>query len=223
MAKDAFSGETKSTFISYQIDFLLNEIAFLQDKSRRAPWDFLWKNRIGAALSNYRFISFLRLQMMQLYWTVTRFLGLRRDRPSRPQLNQLTPQIDEDRRVLIDVTATYRYDVQTGIQRVVQQVAKAAIESGTALPVILESGKLYSYYLHHDLPDVIEIRKGDRLLLLDDSWSYLDEYRLFLDDVVRRGAIIIGFYYDIIPLLYPGSIQVFLRGTRARHFKNGSM
>ncbi len=196
--------EAKPAFASYQIEFLLDEIAFLRDELKRCP--------------RYPAIDFLHLHMLQFYWTVTRAFGRafyrlfpsiqtqkRPVRRPRPQLEkEHVKWVDDGRRVLIDMTVTHREDVKTGIQRVVREVVQASIESGEALPVIIEDGRLRSYFIHPDLPDVIEVRAGDRLLLLDNSWNYAAEYRSMLDEVVRRGGFIIGFYYDIIPLLYPG-------------------
>jgi alpha-1,2-rhamnosyltransferase len=198
----ARSAPTNPAFTSYQIEFLQNEIAFLQDARKRSGVRPHWI-RISSALLEYRPVAFLHLHMMQFYWTVTRFLGLRGSRPSRQRLAKPPAKVGEGERIFIDVTATYRYDVKTGIQRVVREVAKASIENG-ALPVFLEDGKLYSYWDHPDLPEIVEIEAGDWFLILDAGWIYIDEYRLLLEQVARRGGVIIGFYYDIIPLLYPG-------------------
>ncbi|WP_083931568.1 glycosyltransferase family 4 protein [Methyloferula stellata] len=196
------SVEPNRTFTSYQIEFLLNEIAFLQAELR--------SRRV------YPAIDFLHLHMMQLYWTVTRVLKhiaspfLQSTRSTcgvplpRPSPNRQRVEWSGEPRLFIDVTSTHRHDAKTGIQRVVREVAKASIKSGWALPVIIEDGQLRSYFRHPDLPDNIEIKSGDRLLLLDTSWNHANEYPPILDEVVRRKGVIIGFYYDIIPLLYPG-------------------
>jgi glycosyltransferase involved in cell wall biosynthesis len=113
-------------------------------------------------------------------------------------------------RVLIDVTPTYRDDRKTGIQRAVREIAKASIASGSAIPVIIENGRLLSYFRHPDLPDTVEIRTDDRLLLLDMIWEFPREYLPIFQEVARRGGKNIWLVHDIIVFLYPG---VFLSGT----------
>ncbi len=78
---------------SYQVQFLLNEIAFLQDELKRSPWDFLWRNRPVSEFLHFRLIAFLLLHALQLYWTVTRFVsellfGKEEPLNKRPQLNK---------------------------------------------------------------------------------------------------------------------------------------
>ena len=49
-------------------------------------------------------------------------------------------------RLLIDMTATHRFRGHTGVQRVVREIARACVESGEALPVYLEAGRLYGHF-----------------------------------------------------------------------------
>ncbi len=186
----------------YQIDYLLNEVEYAQRLSNT----FIWK------LPEHSSISFLCRHLQQFYWTITRLIGLgylhdgsRWAKRPRPVLAQDHVEISAGPRVLIDVTITHRNDVKTGIQRVVREIAKASIANGSALPVIIEDGRLMSYFRHPDLPDVIEIGKGDRFLLLDAGWCLADEYLAILKEVLRHGGHNICCLYDLIPVLYTGT------------------
>ncbi len=205
-------------FTSYQIQFLLQEIEYLQillqeieylQKHQKKPG---FGSRFLRKLLNPRQIAFLHLQFMQIYWTVTRILGLAhlhdgtRTKPSRPILDVDHIKLEPGPRIFIDVTATYRNDAKTGIQRVVREVSRASIASGGAIPVIIENGRLLSYYRHSDLPDVIKISAGDRLLMLDVCWAYPKDYLSILREVARCGGSNIWGVYDLIPLLYPGLV-----------------
>jgi alpha-1,2-rhamnosyltransferase len=116
-------------------------------------------------------------------------------------------------RILIDTTPTYRHDNNTGIQRVVREIGRESIAHAGAFPVVIDRGQLLSYFRHPALPDVVQIEKGDRLLLLDSSWSLLDEYLPIVQDVAQRGGSVICGVHDLIPLLYPGTVS--LGTTRA--------
>jgi glycosyltransferase involved in cell wall biosynthesis len=200
--------------LSDEIDFLERK---LQQISARKHRRF---NQLSSKLGEIRQIAFLRLHLLQFYWTMTRFCGLaylhdgRRlndgrslrseTRPARPWLDTDHVEFVRGPRVLIDVTDTYRNGYNTGIQRVVRQIAKASIVNGSGLPVVIEDGRLLSYFRHPDLPEVVEIRAGDRFLLPDASWNLLHEYLPILQDVVWRGGSNIWCIHDLIPLLYPG-------------------
>jgi glycosyltransferase involved in cell wall biosynthesis len=197
----------ESSFTSYQIDYLLNEIDFLQ----RSPKNIGRVRQFISRFMKTSLLEFLSRHAQQFYWTVTRLCGLAHTHdgrpntmPPRPQLNSGHIEFAAGPRVLIDMTVTHRSNVKTGIQRVVGEVAKAAIVKGSALPVIIENGRVLSYFKHPDLPDVVEIGAEDRLLLLDASWCFPQEYLPILQEVVRRGGRNIWCIHDIFPLLYPG-------------------
>lgn len=171
-------------YYSYQLDFLLNEIKYLQQSSN----DFVWK--------------FLKLRMQELCWTIERLIG-QHVKLVRPVPAQERVEMRPGPRVLVDCTETHRNGLNTGIQRVVREVAKASIANGGALPVIIENGRLISYFQHPDLPDVVDIREGDQFLLLDSGWALLDERIPIMQEVSRRGGSNICCIYDLIPLLYP--------------------
>lgn len=187
---------TDDLYYKYQITFLHNELRYTQKISNT----LIWK------LCEHSGIIFLSRHLQQFYWTVTRALGLGylHDGSGRPVLPQERVKLQAGPRILVDVTVTHRYDAKSGIQRVVREIAKASIENGRALPVIMEGGQLLSYFRHPDLPDFIEIGKDDRFLLLDTGWCLLDEYRAMLAEVSRRGGRNICCVYDLTPVLYSG-------------------
>lgn len=157
-------------------------------------------------------------RMRELYWTVSRVARKIRgvfERPAsepvegsplqRMSLDGDIPAPRSDRRLLIDITPTHRRDFGTGIQRVVREVAKAAVESGEGLPVFMQEGRLYSHFAHPSLPEEIEVRESDRYFMLDAAWAHADEYRKMMDTVSRRGGSNIICVYDLLPLLYPAA------------------
>jgi glycosyltransferase involved in cell wall biosynthesis len=109
--------------------------------------------------------------------------------------------------VFLDVTPTHRFGQNTGIQRVVREIAKRTTEQGSAFPVIVEDGRLIPYYDHPAFPATIEIEAGDKLVLLDASWGMAEEYLPILRRISDRGARIISVIYDLIPLLQPSSVS----------------
>jgi len=195
----------------YQIKVLFNELKHMQAIHDSPFWRF-------CSLPSVQFIA---RHIQQFYWTATRLCGfgyLHEDKfkhgsIKRPALSQKPGVMKDSPHIYIDVTPTARHDIKTGIQRVVREVAKAAVLSGDGLPVVIQNGKLVSYYRHAELPDEIRIEKGDHLLLLDGAWNILDEYIPILETFARSGGHVIGCIYDLIPLLYPGTVAV---GTTER-------
>lgn len=165
-------------------------------------------------------VRFLAGKARELYWTLSRLVGLSRlhdgrwRRPGQAEAESLRPVLDgdipappEQGRLLIDVTATHRYRKHTGVQRVVREIARACVESGSGLPVFIEDGRLYSHFRHQRLPDEVMMGAGDKLLLLDSGWGFFDEYPPLMDSARLAGARVVGCLYDIIPLLYPDAAE----------------
>lgn len=161
---------------------------------------------------------FVHQKLRELYWTVTRLFGLghlhdgtrgraarRKARPllTRDQAARHAAILRAPSRLLIDVTATYRYGGKTGIQRVVREIARRASRCGDALPVIVENGDIVPYGAHPTLPASIDIRAGDKYLLLDGCWGMADEYPPIVRKLEKTGARLITAVYDLIPLMYP--------------------
>jgi len=163
-------------------------------------------------------IRFLYGKALELYWTLSRLIGFgrlhdgrwRAPDPAKAQalrtpLEGEIPLPAERGRLLIDMTATHRFRGHTGVQRVVREIARACVETGAGLPVYLEAGRLYGHFRHDHLPDAVELQPGDKLLLLDSGWGFVDEYPPLLNAAHESGAEVVGCLYDLIPLRYPAA------------------
>ncbi len=163
-------------------------------------------------------IRFVYDKALELYWTLSRLLGLSRlhdgrwRAPSAAKAETLRTRLDgaipppaAHNRLLIDMTATHRFRGHTGVQRVVREIARACVESGEALPVYLEAGRLYGHFQHDNLPPAIQLQSGDTLLLLDSGWGFVEEYPPLLRAAHEAGAEVVGCLYDLIPLRYPAA------------------
>lgn len=166
-----------------------------------------------------KYTKFLYVKAREFYWTASRLLGLAHwhdgswRKPAADAADALRPRLTGDipappasRRLLIDVTATHRFGQRTGIQRVVREIARAAVESGAGLPVFIEDGRLFSHYRHAALPDEVAISEGDKFLLLDAAWHLTREYPPVIDAVARAKGETIACLYDLIPILYPAAV-----------------
>ncbi len=141
-------------------------------------------------------------------------------------------------RLLIDVTQLVRTDAQSGIQRVVRNVARELCLLDEDLPPIelvhLHDGRLHragaiaARLLGHPtgaIPDaVIDIHPGDLLFMVDSSWEQYPQFVPVFDSVRRLGGRIVTVVYDLIPLRMPqfcsaGLVDVFQRwfGMAVRH------
>ncbi len=167
------------------------------------------------------------LRVNELYWTLSRLLGSARQRlfpgyrarmNSRPAWASHRPETSPQApppsgpRLLLDMTSTLRSGKATGIQRVVREIARNAWEAGAGIPVAIHDGKLYAYYRHPEVPDIVDIEDGDVFLMLDATWNHTDEYPPILEVVkARRGRCVVCLY-DILPLLYPNAFPPVLTG-----------
>lgn len=160
-----------------------------------------------------------QLRLRELYWTVTRLIGLGRlhdgSRPpvnprhdGRPRLTRSEAAkhravLSAPARLFIDVTPTFRFNARSGIQRVVREIARRAARSGVALPVLVENGAVVPLYAHPSLPATIEFRAGDAYLMIDACWGIADEYLPVAEKLAAAGAKFITAVHDIIPLRQP--------------------
>jgi glycosyltransferase involved in cell wall biosynthesis len=148
--------------------------------------------------------------LQNFYWTVTRLVGLgywhdgstpKPPLTSRPVLE--TAAAPQRPRILVDLTQTFFNGGQTGIQRVMREIAKAAVKSGAGFPVIIKDGSFLPYYQNPVFGETIEIVEGDLLLLLDSAWYAPHTYLPVMQEVVRKGGGVVLGVYDLIPLTYP--------------------
>ncbi|WP_442754334.1 glycosyltransferase family 4 protein [Methylocystis sp. JAN1] len=178
--------------------------------------------------------TFAYLRLRELYWTVTRMLGLsflhdgerRRRRSSivrRPPLsNDAALELSlslASRRIFIDVTPTARFGGNTGIQRVVREIAKRAIASPFALPVVIQDGVVIPYYDHPTAPRSIEFTAGDTLVLLDACWGLTADYLPIVQKLEAAGGRLVTVVYDIIPLMHPLSVPPKMAETFSEWFE----
>ncbi|MFO1103839.1 MAG: glycosyltransferase family 1 protein [Methylocystis sp.] len=176
---------------------------------------------------------FLHGKALELYWTLSRLLGLGRlhdgrwrtpdaagAQALRTPLEGAIPAPAERNRLLIDMTATRRFGGHSGVQRVVREIARACVESGDAIPVYLEEGRLFGQFKHENLPDAIKLQPGDILFLLDSGWGFVDEYPPLLEAARAAGVEVVGCVYDLIPLRYPAATALKNSAPFASWFEN---
>jgi glycosyltransferase involved in cell wall biosynthesis len=164
-----------------------------------------------------RYTLYAYRKARELSWTLTRLIGAghlhdgswrpnrRNSTIARPILEGDIPSPAAPPRVLIDMSPTHNAGAHTGIQRVVREISRAAVETGRGLPVFIEDGSLFSHFRHASLPDRVEISDGDRFLMLDASWGHIESYLPIMEEVSRKRGSNIVCLYDLIPLLYPES------------------
>jgi glycosyltransferase involved in cell wall biosynthesis len=120
-------------------------------------------------------------------------------------------QIDFDKsilvtrpKILIDVTPTSRHpEARGGIPRVVREFAKAAAETGLALPVYINDGQLFSYFEHKTLSGPIKTDSEDIYVIVDIFWYFVEEYKNIVASATSNGTKIAVLVHDIFPLRYP--------------------
>jgi glycosyltransferase involved in cell wall biosynthesis len=140
----------------------------------------------------------------------TRFWASVRDRigrKRRPNLEDVPhdPAILHKRpSILIDITPTARAPgSRGGIPRVCRELAKAAVETGLALPVEMENGQLISYFRDPALTGPIEVGPADIFLIVDIFWYFLEEYDRAVTEVRARGGKVAIVIHDVFPLIFP--------------------
>lgn len=168
-------------------------------------------------------------RLRELYWTVSRILRHGRNLLGSRGESYMPPPwmlVDENivyssagRRVLIDTTPTARSDIGTGIQRVVREVVKAAIESGEGFPVMIIDGRLCVHAKGAVGPTPLDIRSGDTLLLLDAGWLYVSEYLPIFDLVRAHGGRNVVCLYDLFPIVYGAAFPATLRANFKEWFE----
>ncbi|MBM3575364.1 MAG: glycosyltransferase family 4 protein [Alphaproteobacteria bacterium] len=165
------------------------------------------------------FIS-LKSRAQEFFWTLSRIFGFshwhdgRWRAPDAQQAAALRSDLFGDipapaltRRLFIDMTATHRYQKHTGVQRVVREIARVCVMSGSAIPIFIENGRIFSHFRHENLPDEFDLSSGDRFFLLDSGWGSWQEYLNLVVQARAAEVKLIGCLYDIIPLLYPDAVE----------------
>ena len=160
---------------------------------------------------------------------------------SDPELLQLASSISSSlsqnqpaKRLYLDVTATCRNDLKTGIERVARALMLALIESpplGYRIePVYLDQDNgvcFYRYARRYTAgllgcpsaafeDDIVEMESGDVLLGLDLSYGMLVEAQKtgFFSDIRNKGIAVYSMIYDLLPIQMP---DVFPPGAGIAH------
>ena len=107
-------------------------------------------------------------------------------------------------RILIDVTPTARQPhARGGIPRLVRDFARAGVETGLALPVVIENGVMTSYWYDPGLAGPIVPDADDIYVIIDIYWYFLGEYLPMVRSVRAAGGRVALFVHDIFPLRFP--------------------
>lgn len=196
----------------YFLEKLYQELFFRKEPKRNRHRDLIWT------------------RALELFWTITRSMGLsflhdgrwrseqrlRQALANRPTLAAPISNQIQSPRILIDVTSTHFSGKQTGIQRVVKEVALAATEMGTALPVFQHEGALYPYVKDTIATDTVELAPGDIFLMIDAPSGMLTAYSAIIDEVRKRRGRSVVCVYDLLPKTIPWAFTP----EQRQHYEN---
>ena len=154
-------------------------------------------------------------RMHELWWSITSLLGLgylhdgsrvkAQAVTANPTITlpKISPQAMPAPRLFLDITATYKSTLNTGVQRVIRELCRQGETDGALAPVIIEHGQFVT------VPNLAPLvfQAGDRLLLMDSSWTLTSQYPQALNSAKSQSAEIILGIYDLIPLQHPGFVQ----------------
>ncbi len=188
--------------------YIASEIASEVEETRRlAQAKAGWSRRCA---------DYLSARGAELYWTVTRLLGLgqlhdglparrfaKRSQALREFLAAESPRAPTApaRRLLIDMSQNLDRHSMTGIQRVVWEISRTALRHG-GVPVIVYEDRLFGCV--GDLSKVaeIEIAEGDVLIVAGAWWAYPEALRNVMTTLSARGGSTVVMQHDLIPFLY---------------------
>lgn len=126
----------------------------------------------------------------------------------------LTSLLRKQPGLLIDVTQTTKHDAGTGIQRVVNNIFREIYkhkEERNVIAVRTHFNRLITSFEYvsrierlkeikeYDIPFL----KRDKILLLDSSWEYSEDFSQFLEIAKNKGAQAYTVVYDMFPVQYP--------------------
>lgn len=127
----------------------------------------------------------------------------------------LSEPVTKPGRLIVDATSTMQSDRKTGIQRVVNKICHRMF----AEPTKTEPPRVLSYcdgpdgwfdaYGVIDFPpdkavaERLRPRPGDKILMLDSSWTFEEGQAPFFLSARLRGAEVITCLYDLVPLRTP--------------------
>lgn len=116
--------------------------------------------------------------------------------------------------LLIDVTCTAEHDSGTGIQRVVNRIFSEIYRNKGGKEVFAVRnyyGKFITgtRYINRFFGEeskqnyILTLQPGDKLLLLDSSWGYAEDFVHNLDSAQNQNIPSFAVVYDLIPFQYP--------------------
>ncbi|MBQ3366901.1 MAG: glycosyltransferase [Acidaminococcaceae bacterium] len=120
----------------------------------------------------------------------------------------------ENSGLLIDVTQTTKHDAGTGIQRVVNNIFREIYkhkEERNVIAVRTHFNRLITSFEYvsriEPLKEIKEYEvpflRKDKILLLDSSWEYSEDFSQFLEIANKKGAKAYAVVYDMFPVQYP--------------------
>lgn len=211
-AKEREADRERIRLLEFQLDYLRAELLHLTHERYRMIYSAAWHV--------YRPLRALEARLVEAAAPLVR----RFKRPPSPAVapspGVVAPIGAEPRaparRLLVDVTGTIKRDAGTGIQRVVKEVMRALYRGGPfdipALAVRCEDRRLLTCNafvaslggLAPPNPDAeIAVERGDRFLMLSDSWNAFEELAPVFDRIRAEGGEIVTCIFDLIPELYP--------------------
>ena len=199
--------------LHYQLDNCLNELEFASEAGLFSEFPDVER------LLRSRPTMWLASHLQNAIWTVRRWRSVGRPLQPRPLLAGLGDgRQDENSRcgVLLDITAAHRGSAKGGIARLSLELARAAVETGLALPVILDRGTIRPYFREPaDEQDEIKLRRDDTFVIVSHFWDPLDEYCALFDHARRVGARTVTCVHDVIPALYPALLPLSFKSFEA--------
>lgn len=177
----------------------------------------LYRQRAASGIDPVTFFVYQKIK--EFIWTAARLVGFahlhdgtrkRIPKPRHPPIprdgdDSARAILDASPRLFIDVTPTFRFGRNQGVQRVVREIAKRSIRFG-ALPVVIEDKRVVPYFRPSRPCSPIELRKGDKFIIFDASWMIADEYAPIIEALSEVGGQLVTLVYDIIPLVQPLSV-----------------
>ncbi|MCC4297743.1 glycosyltransferase family 4 protein [Aurantimonas coralicida] len=127
----------------------------------------------------------------------------------------LSEPLTEPGRLIIDATSTIQSDRKTGIQRVVNKICDQMFTDvmGTEFRRVLsycdgpdgwyDAGGIIDSPPNKAVAERLRPRPGDKILMLDSSWTFEKGQAAFFLSCRLRGAEIITCLYDLVPLKTP--------------------
>lgn len=126
-------------------------------------------------------------------------------------------RLQQQPRLLFDVTHLARSEARSGIQRVVRSIARAIgafCDLARPLELVAQSegrlwraGKVIASIFEIDPilipPAEILLQPGDTLLMIDSSWEQYADFAPVFQATRQLGGSIVTVVYDLIPLQYP--------------------